>query len=111
MEKVLEMNKIYSRCRNIFSEEDVDITFNEALILEVVSYKPRMIKELQEILVRDRGYICRTIKKMVEAGFIFKAEKLYAMTPRGRMEVLRSREIFREIMKEMEKELYFLVNN
>ncbi len=111
MEKVLEMNKIYSRCRTIFSEEDAKITFNEALILEVVFNKPRMIKELQGILVRDRGYICRAIKKMVEAGFILKAEKLYTITPRGRREAIRNREIFRIIMKELEGDQGFLVTN
>jgi DNA-binding MarR family transcriptional regulator len=111
VERVLEMNKIYSRCRSIFSEGDVKITFNEALILEVVFNKPRMIKELQEILVRDRGYICRAMKKMVEAGFILKVEKFYTMTPRGRREATRNREIFRNIMKELEGDQGFLVSN
>ena len=111
VERVLEMNKIYSRCRNTFSEEDVEITFNEALILEVAYNKPRMIKEFQELLVKDRGYICRTMKKMVEAGFIIKAERNYAITPRGRREALRNREIFNEIMKGIQKELCFLLGN
>ncbi|GLI55472.1 hypothetical protein PM10SUCC1_09860 [Propionigenium maris DSM 9537] len=111
MERVLEMNKIYSRCRTIFSEEDVDITFNEALILEVIFNKPRMIKELQEILIRDRGYICRTMKKMIEAGFLLKVEKFYTITSRGRRIVLRNREVFRDIMEELEGDLCFLVNN
>jgi len=105
VEGILKINRVFSEFKVMFKEEDVEITFNEALILMVLRKEGCMLKGLEKKLARDRGYICRIVKNLMVRGYISKDKNIYRLTRQGVKEAEKVHSLFKDIVEELEVEM------
>ncbi len=98
MEKMIYISKLLSECRCIFNEEAIELTFNEALVLDVVKNQNGKISKIAAILSKDRAYILRTMRSLVAKGKVRKDGSIYVITENGRESNVKAAEILKEVV-------------
>lgn len=93
MEKILVISRILSEYRSIFKEEDIDVTLNEALVLEAVKNTQGTKASISRALLKDKAYVYRLINVLMEKGLIEREDKVYRLTEGGRRVYEESSEI------------------
>lgn len=109
MEGILEINRMFSEFKTMFKEEDVELTFNEALVLIILKKEGYILKEIEKKLVRDRAYICRIVKGLMMRGYISKDRNIYKLTEQGVKEAEMAHSLFKDIVEELEAEMLIAV--
>lgn len=83
MERILVISRILSEYRSIFKEEDIDVTLNEALVLEAVKNTQGTKASVSKALLKDKAYIYRLINTLMEKELIEREGKIYKLTEKG----------------------------
>jgi len=95
---MIYISKLLSECRCIFSEEAIELTFNKALVLEVVKNQTGKVSEIATIPSKDRAYILRVIKSLTSKGEVQKIGTTYVITKNGEETNMKALEILREVL-------------
>lgn len=98
MERMIYISKLLSECRCIFNEEDIELTLNEALVLDIVKNQNGKVAKISEILAKDRAYILRTMRSLTSKGKVRKDGNIYVITENGRRSNIRAMEILDEVV-------------
>lgn len=98
MKRMIYISKLLSECRCTFNEEAIELTFNEALVLDVVKNQNGKISKIAGILSKDRAYILRIMRSLVSKGKVQKDGNVYVITENGRETNIKALEILKEIM-------------
>lgn len=98
MEKMIYISKLLSECRGIFNEEDIELTLNEALVLDIVKNQNGKVAKISEILAKDRAYILRTMRSLASKGKVRKEGSVYVITENGRISSMKALEILNEVV-------------
>lgn len=106
MEKILVISRILSEYRSIFKEEDIDVTLNEALVLEAVKNTQGTKASISRALLKDKAYVYRLINALMKKGLVEREGKVYRLTEGGRRVYEQSSEICRVIGREVESEAH-----
>ena len=93
MESILVISRILSEYRSIFKEEDIDVTLNEALVLEAVRNTQGSKASISKALLKDKAYIYRLINTLMGKELLEKEGKIYRLTEKGRRVYEQSSEI------------------
>ncbi len=93
MESILVISRILSEYRSIFKEEDIDVTLNEALVLEAVRNTQGSKASISKTLLKDKAYIYRLINTLMGKELLEKEGKIYRLTEKGRRVYEQSSEI------------------
>lgn len=101
MERILVISRILSEYRSIFKEEDIDVTLNEALVLEVVKNTQGTKASVSKALLKDKAYIYRLINTLMEKELIDKKGKVYRLTEKGVRVYEQSSEICTVVSSEL----------
>ena len=104
MENILVISRILSEYRSIFKEEDIDVTLNEALVLEAVKNTQGTKASISRALLKDKAYVYRLINTLMEKGLIEREGKAYRLSERGGRVYEQSSEICKVIGRELESE-------
>ncbi len=104
MEKILVISRILSEYRNIFKEEDIDVTLNEALVLEAVKNTQGTKASISRALLKDKAYVYRLINVLMEKDLVEREGKVYRLTEGGRRVYEQSSEICRVVGRELADE-------
>lgn len=100
MESILVISRILSEYRSIFKEEDIDVTLNEALVLEAVRKTQGTKASISKALLKDKAYIYRLINALMEKDLIERDGRVYRLTEKGRRVYEQSSEICRVVGSE-----------
>ena len=103
MEQLIKMSRELSSIKYYLRDALPDTTINEALLLNLLSGRSCTLSSLSENLMKDRSYISKILKKMIEGGFIERDNKFYLITPQGRRKSLKASTIIKEYFKENER--------
>ncbi len=100
MKSILIVSRILSKYRSNFRDGGIDLTLNEALILEVVKNNVNTKKQISNTLLKDNAYVIRAVNKMVMKGLIEEEKRVLKLTEKGVERWRRCSEICGEINKE-----------
>lgn len=95
---MIYISKLLSECRCVFNEEAIELTFNEALVLDIVKNQNGKISKIAGILSKDRAYILRTMRSLVSKGKVRKDGSTYVITENGRKTNVKALEILKEVV-------------
>jgi len=104
MERILVISRILSEYRSIFKEEDIDVTLNEALVLEAVKNTQGTKASVSKALLKDKAYIYRLINALMEKELIDKKGKVYSLTEKGVRVYEQSSEICTVVSSELRQD-------
>ncbi len=99
MEQLIKMSRELSAIKYYLRDALPDITLNEVLLLNSLSERDHTLSTLSEKLMKDRSYISKLLKGMIQDGFIYRNNKLYTATPLGRRRSSTALEVIEEYFK------------
>jgi len=97
MDYIVNISKIFGEYRRLFNEGDVELSFNEVLILEAVFKTDGKAISVAEFLSKDKGYIHRLLKMLRNKDLIIYEGNAYLLTGYGRRTLTSSKELFNDI--------------
>lgn len=100
MESILIVSRILSKYRSNFGEGGIDLTLNEALILEVLKNNVNTKRQISNSLLKDNAYVIRAVNKLIMRGLIEENRRVLRLTEKGLDRWRRCSEICQEINKE-----------
>jgi DNA-binding MarR family transcriptional regulator len=83
MESILIVSRILSKYRSNFGEGGIDLTLNEALILEVVKNNVNTKRQISNSLLKDSAYVIRVVNKLIKRGLIEENRRALKLTEKG----------------------------
>lgn len=83
MDYFLLVNRIASECKKLFQRDKINISMNEALVLESIKRSEGRVKDLVSLLMKDRSYIIRLLREMEKKHLIERRDKVYHLTRTG----------------------------
>lgn len=86
MEGLIAASKRMSRYRSFFAESGLEVSLNEAVVLEAVFREMDTRGGISRFVQKDRGYVSRVVKKMMKKGLLEERRERLTLTERGRSE-------------------------
>lgn len=84
MEGILRLSRIMSLYRKIFNEfKNKDISYDFALILHCIKGEMNTATKISNGLLKDKSYVSRVLKNMLEKEIIVRSGKLYSLSKKG----------------------------
>lgn len=105
METLLVMNRIMGRYKSILKNDEMDLTFNEALALEAIKGNKNTKGHIREILLKDKSYISRLINNLYSRGMLEKEGHKYTLTSKGERVHRETSEIYNFIREDYSREV------
>ncbi len=103
MELLMELDKIVRVFKEVFNDEDLEVSYNQLIILTSISNGNNSIKDISQNIAIDRSYIFRIINQLTEDGFLDKKgcryNTYFTLTFKGKRVVNESIELFKFIFK------------
>lgn len=100
MKSILIVSRILSKYGSNFGDGGIDLTLNEALILEVVKNNVNTKRQISNTLLKDNAYVIRAVNKMIMKGLVEEEKRVLKLTEKGVERWRRCSEICREINKD-----------
>lgn len=100
MENILIVSRILSKYRSSFGEGGIDLTLNEAMILEVVKNNINTKRQVSNSLLKDSAYVIRAVNKLIMRGMIEENNRILKLTEKGLDRWERCSEMCEEISQD-----------
>lgn len=85
MESILQLNKVLTEYKRALSgSPDNNISFDHMIVLYCLSNKIDKTSLISRKISKDKAYVSRLLKSMVERGLVKKLEASYDITHAGR---------------------------